>query len=319
MGQDSVKRVPDHTLRWVDYFLEMLAAEHHATSNTIVSYRSDIYDFLSFLQEEHYILETCSRKEIQAYLDNRKQHTISTLNRRISSLRSFFHFLVSESLLLRNPLTEIQGLKALRPLPHVLTEVEIEHFLMMCSNPKTPEDIRFYALLELLYATGLRVSELISLPLNSISQPSHPSELMCLHICGKGGHERVLPIHAKAYQTLLSYLAIRSYFSKCSSSKSESWMFPSSGISGHLTRQGFALMLKKKALDANIDPHKLSPHTIRHTFATHFLNRGADLIVIQKLLGHADITTTQIYTHVTPKHIYDIVTKHHPISKMKNI
>lgn len=259
-----------------------------------------------------------SPDDLYRYIEHlsKKQMSPSTISRRVSALRQFYRFLVSEDFCKTNPASQLSVMRQQRSIPKVLSESEMEKLLQSITNADKPEGIRLRALLEMLYASGLRVSELVGLPLRSlIADPKRKSLQNMLLIKGKGGKERLVPLNQPAMDALQEYLKIRPYFLKKCGPKGASWLFPSASQQGYLTRQGFGQLLKQQAIDAGIDPTRISPHVLRHAFATHLLKGGADLLVIQKLLGHADIATTQIYTHVLPDHLLNLVTTHHPLQR----
>lgn len=249
--------------------------------------------------------------QVNAYLINlsRQGRETATLSRRLSALRQFYQFLVSEGRVADNPTATIGTPHHRRALPKILSEEDIIHLLEAARSQTDPEGCRLYAMLEVLYASGLRVSELVSLPFTAVH-----SNKPYLIIKGKGGKERLVPLSEHAINALEPYLALRSFFLKKAGFSGKKWLFPSHSKEGHLTRQRFGQLLKKLAVQANLDIHKVSPHIIRHAFATHLLSHGADLLTIQKLLGHTDLSTTQIYTHVVTDHLKNLVNHHHPLA-----
>jgi len=298
----------------VDAFLEMLVAERGVARNTIEAYRQDLEDFNAFLKEgfpPKSALVDVTPQHVNAYFANlsRQGREEATLSRRLSALRQFYQFLVSEGWVASNPTATIDAPHHKRALPKILSEEDIIHLLEVARSQTDPEGCRLYTMLEILYASGLRVSELVSLPFIAVhlSKP-------CLMVRGKGGKERLVPLSEHAINALKPYLALRSFFLKKAGFSGEKWLFPSPSKEGHLTRQRFGQLLKELAIKANLDPDKVSPHVIRHAFATHLLSHGADLLVIQKLLGHADLSTTQIYTHVVTDHLKNLVNHHHPLA-----
>jgi integrase/recombinase XerD len=305
----------------IERFLEMLAAERGASLNTLSSYSQDLKDYLHFLKD--FSAADVTSETLHEYLSSlsvRQMHS-STIARRVSALRQFYRFLVSEDVCKTNPASSLTVVRQKRTLPKVLSEKTVEELLLSLKESAskridTPEGIRMCALLEVLYASGLRVSELVGLPLRSlIVDPKTKAMQNMLMIQGKGGRDRLVPLNGPALEALLQYLKVRDYFLKKCGTKGRHWLFPSTSQKGHLTRQGFGQLLKLQAIEAGIDPTSISPHVLRHAFATHLLQGGADLLVIQKLLGHADISTTQIYTHVMPDHLLDLVTIHHPLQR----
>ncbi|MEI8295553.1 MAG: site-specific tyrosine recombinase XerD [Alphaproteobacteria bacterium] len=296
----------------LDGFLEMLTVERGAAHLTLVSYRSDLVDFFTFTKISD--PTHTKRQHVQDYLYSLSQSGKqgSTLARRISALRQYFHYLMSEKYCEHDPTKGVDLPRTLKSLPKILSEDDVELLLSTAHADKTREGVRCAALLEMLYATGMRVSELVTLPLSVLRlQPKEQTVSNALIIQGKGRKERLVILTPPAIEAIHAYLSIRPSFIKNEAAKR--WLFPSSGAQGHLTRQRFAQCLKDIALKAGIDPAKVSPHVIRHAFATHLLRRGADLLAIQKLLGHTDISTTQVYTHVVSDHLNELVTQYHPL------
>jgi integrase/recombinase XerD len=298
--------------------MEMMTVERNAANNTRVSYKNDLDDFLLYCQKfKKNIIEvkTNDIREYIIYLSNQKFDT-KTIARRISALRQFFQFLFAENIIKDNPSLNIDLPKTGKTLPGVLTEEEVNNLIETSYLDSSPEGLRLTALLEILYASGMRVSELVSLKISDIQTRSNDTYLKpYIIVNGKGEKERLVVIHNKAIEAIQKYLKILSEFTN---EKNEKWLFPSKiAKEGHITRQYFGKLLKKIAIDSNIDPSKLSPHKIRHSFATHLLNHGADLRVIQELLGHKDIGTTQIYTHVSNDKLKSVIYKLHPLAKGK--
>lgn len=298
----------------VDAFLEMLMAERGAAQNTIDAYRRDLAHFAAFIKEASTLPSSLSHvtsEQINRYLIYLSQqgHEATTLSRRLSALRQFYQFRVSEGWSIHNPAATIEAPRPQRPLPKILSEEEVVHLLDVARAQTGSEGSRLYAMLETLYASGLRVSELVSLPFISF----HPDKPFLL-IRGKGGKERLVPLSGHALNALKTYLTVRPSFLRQAHPSSQKWLFPSRSKEGHLTRQRFGQLLKELALAANLDADEVSPHVIRHAFATHLLRHGADLLAIQKLLGHADLSTTQIYTHVVADHLKDLVNHYHPLA-----
>lgn len=307
----------------VEAFLDMLIAERGAALNTRHAYERDLADVCSFLKKEERDIDTATTNDLKAYLtelsdrENSKSKgggktAVRTIARRISALRQFFGFLVSEGKRTDDPTSTIESPKQTRTLPKILTEEEVTVLINTAQKTGGPESIRLVALLEILYATGLRVSELVGLPLTALGQ-----EGRFLTVEGKGGRERMAPLSEPAQRALKGYMDIRTKFLMPDRSEQQNkWLFPSrTSESGHLTRQRFAQLLKELARNAGIDAERVSPHVLRHAFATHLLKHGADLRSVQKMLGHADIATTQIYTQVVGDQMKDTVEENHPLSK----
>ncbi|MGP1394901.1 MAG: site-specific tyrosine recombinase XerD [Inquilinaceae bacterium] len=303
----------------MDAFLDMLTAERGAAMNTRLAYRRDLLDVSRFLQDRNGTLERASSDDLRGYFGHlaaqpgaRRPATAGrTIARRLSALRQFYRFLASEGLRQEDPTSVIDSPRLGRPLPKVLSEDEVDRLLAAAAAREGPEGIRLVALLETLYATGLRVSELVSLPLAAVGRDDR-----FLMVSGKGGKERMVPLSGPAGAALAAYLRVRGHFLVPGREKAQApWLFPSRiARDGYLTRQRLAQLLKELAVDAGIDPIKVSPHVLRHAFATHLLNHGADLRSVQKMLGHADISTTQIYTHVQAERLGRLVSAHHPMA-----
>lgn len=300
----------------IDLFLEAMVAERGISKNTLTSYQLDLIQFQQHIQPLS-LLEVTS-DHITSYIEDqtRAGKSSASLARYLASLRQFYCFLISEDRITKNPIHAIDSPKTKRPLPKTLTEDQVDSLLKTASEKNDPEGIRLRAMLEILYASGLRVTELVSLPLRSVVLHKLQDQThQMLLVKGKGGKERLVPLGKPAIESLETYLSIRSFFLKKAETLSDKWLFPSTSESGHLTRQRFHQLLKNLAMEAGISPSFVSPHVIRHAFATHLLKNGADLLAIQKLLGHASITTTQIYTHVVIDRIKNLVLEHHPLAK----
>lgn len=312
--------MPDANL--VDQFLEMLAAERGSAVNSLAAYRRDIEHFL---EVTHTSLEQTDTETIQRYLAylHKKGLKVSTVARRLSAIRQLFLFLYREGLRRDNPSKNIESPRQPVLLPKFLSDKQVEQLLdtaeRKAANGKL-KPLRSHALLETLYATGLRITELVSLPRRAVG----PDTAMIL-VRGKGGRERMVPLGNKARLALLAYLAAlkakektKDKGKKKSKGKkkaaSAAYLFPSSGQKGHLTRRRAGQLLKKLATDARLDPDTVSPHKLRHAFATHLLSNGADLRAVQQMLGHADISTTQIYTHVLEERLKSLVLTKHPMA-----
>lgn len=296
--------------RHIEAFLEMLVAERAAAANTVAAYRRDIIGFTAFLAKRGKASEAASADDVRAYLAAASRAGINprTAARRLSTLRQFHRFLAAEDVRADDPTSTIDSPKRGRALPKVMGEAEVEALLDAAARREGPEGARISALLEVLYSTGLRVSELVGLPLVALGRDPR-----FMVVRGKGGKERMVPVGEKAETALIRYREARAHFLR--GGRESKWLFPSRGAGGHLTRQRFAQILKELAVEANLDPVKLSPHVLRHAFATHLLNRGADLRSVQRLLGHADISTTQIYTHVLDDRLKSLVQTHHPLAR----
>jgi len=298
--------------------MEMMTVERNAANNTRVSYKNDLDDFLLYCQKSKKNIIEVKTQDIREYIIylSKQKFDTKTIARRISALRQFFQFLFAENIIKDNPSLNIDLPKTSKTLPGVLNEQEVNNLIETSYQDSSPEGLRLTALLEVLYASGMRVSELVSLKISDIQTKNNDIHLKpYIIVNGKGEKERLVVIHNKAIEAIQKYLKNLSEFTN---EKNEKWLFPSKiAKEGHITRQYFGKLLKKIAIDSNIDPSKLSPHKIRHSFATHLLNHGADLRVIQELLGHKDIGTTQIYTHVSNDQLKSVVYKLHPLAKGK--
>ena len=300
------------TSPFIDSFLDMLVAERGATVNTVSAYLNDISHFKEHLIENEASsrIETCSKESITNYIGYLSKRGLKTrtVARRLSTLRQFFLFLQSENHRTDNPTKNIDGPRQIRSIPKLLSEEEVEQLFKTANQIVGPEGIRLVCLLEIAYATGLRVSELISLPNTALSRDQN-----ILLIRGKGGKERLVPLTNSAIESINSYREIRHIFLK--SRRDSKFLFPSRSKEGFLTRRRVGQLLKDLAVASNINPQKVSPHVLRHAFATHLLDHGVDLRSLQKMLGHADISTTQIYTHVLSRRLMSVVSTHHPLAK----
>ena len=297
------------TRHW-EVFHEMLTAERNASVNTREAYRRDLKDASDALRDRGDLADA-SVEALRAYLAtlSRQKLKPATAARRLSALRQYFKFLVTEGLRADDPTAALDAPKLGRPLPKVLSETEVAAMLDVVAREDKASALRLAALMELIYAGGLRVSEVVGLPLAAAKR-----DQPFLVVRGKGSKERLVPLGDAAKQALAAYLAVRGKFLP-RSVKASLGLFPSSGGSGHLTRQRLGQLLKDAAVKADIDPTRVSPHVLRHAFATHLLDRGADLRALQKMLGHADIATTQIYTHVATGRLAALVAEAHPLAK----
>lgn len=290
----------------------MLLAERGAAENTIEAYRRDLTAFLDFCAARGIDGSAADLEDLRSYLDRLAADGLatSTRARRLSALKQFFRFLHAEAVRGDDPTAILDSPKRGRPLPKILSEEEVSLLLETASADNSADGLRLTALLEVLYATGLRVSELISLRLNAVT-----GDRDMMIVRGKGDKERLVPLGAPAKRAIEAYKAVRQGFLK--SDKDSPWLFPSASKAGHLTRQRFGQQLKRLANRAGIAPGKVSPHVLRHAFASHLLAHGADLRAVQQMLGHADISTTQIYTHVLDERLKRLVDEHHPLAQTK--
>lgn len=302
-------------------FLDMLAAEQGAGENTLQAYRSDLEDVSSFLARSKMTFQSAATQSLRDYLSDleTRRFKSSSVARKISSMRRLFRFLLDEGIRDDDPAAILSGPKRGRPLPKVLSIDDVDRLLTQAKTLADKPDqsasqkiraLRLWCLLEILYATGLRVSELVSLPLSAARRDAR-----MIAVRGKGNKERLVPLNDASKSAMADYLAARDAAAKEKKKAHDSkWLFPSSGESGHLTRQHFARDLKELAQNAGIAPRLVSPHVLRHAFASHLLHNGADLRIVQTLLGHTDISTTQIYTHVIEERLKSLVRDLHPLA-----
>ena len=290
----------------VERYTEMLAGEKNLSLNTINYYKLDIMQYLAYTENKIDL----KREDIEGYIEflHSKSQKAQTVRRKISAIRSFYSFLCDEQIIARDPMTGIKLKTTMTPLPKVLSEDEIKALISWFDENK---DSRLKAMIHILYGAGLRVTELVTLTKDCIIYDEETGRYVLL-VRGKGNKERIVPLHSIAMDALKKHLTnIDTHF------KSSKYLFPSKAKEGHITRQGFALLLKELSVNVGINPNKISPHVLRHAFATHMLSHGADLLSIQKLLGHKDITTTQIYTHISNDNKRRLVEKNPNIKKLK--
>ncbi|MCE2509840.1 MAG: site-specific tyrosine recombinase XerD [Alphaproteobacteria bacterium] len=295
--------------RAVENFLEMLLAERGVSKNTFDSYHRDLKDLARALAGRGRAIDEATSDDLRAYLHALEKAGLSprTSARRLSALRQFYRFLYAEGARADDPSSVLDSPKSGRRLPRYLSEEEVVALLDAVRRKADAKGLRMQALLEILYATGLRVSELVALPLSAIA-----SDKRVLIVRGKGNKERMVPLGEPAMAALEAYRGVRKFF--LGEGEESKWVFPSRGRTGHLTRQRFLQLLKELAVEAGIDPARVSPHVLRHAFASHLLAHGADLRSVQQMLGHADIATTQIYTHVLRERLRHLVDVHHPLA-----
>jgi integrase/recombinase XerD len=306
---------------YIEQFLEVLYAERGAADNTLEAYKRDVLSLYNYAASKNLEVIALGSSEIRDYIQylNSSGYSPRSISRKISSIRHFYDFLISEEELMANPAKLVDLPKYRSELPKVMNTEEVEALLNSCAGPETPGEWRFYSIIEVLYATGMRASELVSLPLSCLSIKQLDSSRPCIDkiikLRGKGGKERIVVLHDTAKQAVEGYLYYRNQFLQNVSKKAYKYLYPSNSNLGHITRQNLGAMLKKQALIAGISPHKVSPHTLRHSFASHMLEGGANLRLIQELLGHSDISTTQIYTHVQNRRLKSALDTHHPAGK----
>lgn len=321
-GRPAMPKPDLHPL--VDSFLDMLTTERGAALNTRHAYWRDLADVSLHLRAKRNTdVDKATTEDLKAYLKDLSEKThskgaskskiaVRTVARRLSALRQFYRFLVSEEVRQDDPTTTIESPKQGRTLPKTLSEAEVSALIKTAAQNGSAEATRLVCLLEMLYATGLRVSELVGLPTSAIGEGNQ-----FLMVSGKAGRERMVPLSDPAQKALKAYTEVRKQFvSPEEANRQSKWLFPSrTSDSGHLTRQRFAQLLKDLARAAGIEEGRVSPHVLRHAFATHLLSHGADLRSVQKMLGHADIATTQIYTHIVGDKLKKTVKDKHPLSK----
>lgn len=308
----------DSDRRTLETFLEMLAAERGVALNTLEAYRRDIEDCCAFLSsKKRPTLDGAQIADLKAYLAHLNRRALSPRSqaRRLSALRQCFRFLVSEGVRADDPMLALDAPRLPKSLPKVMGEDAVDRLTRTAKDDTSPEGIRLWVLVELVYAAGLRVTELVGLPLATATAALRNPQLPVMLVRGKGGKERLVPLHPGALEALAAYNQVRPVFLPPNTKSPH--LFPTRSAQGYLTRQRFGQLLKGLAVDAGVDPALLSPHTLRHSFASHLLEGGADLRVIQELLGHADIATTQIYTHVQRKKLTQLVQSTHPLAKRR--
>jgi integrase/recombinase XerD len=310
----------------VERFLEMLSAERGASVNTLDAYSRDLMSFASFAHRRDRSLEQATTDDIRNFITRMVEEGLaaSSRARRLSAIKQFYRFLLTDRVRPDDPAAMVGGPKREAALPKTLSIDEIDLLLQAARrrvdesrNGQRLKALRLYCLLEILYATGMRVSELVALARSALV-----GDERTLMIKGKGGRQRMVPLSAPAREALVIYLAERDAVSGGApdvhgvvAAAASPWLFPSWGQQGHLTRQRLAQELKILAIQAGIEPSRVSPHVLRHAFASHMLERGADLRSVQKLLGHADISTTQVYTHVLEGRLRQIVHENHPLAE----
>ena len=295
----------------VDEYLEFLIVQKNLSKNSCSSYRNDLKQFLNFIGDKKifYIDDAIVKKYI-LFLSNR--YSVSSHARKLSVIKQFFNFLLNERKINENHFLNLNSPKSEKKLPSVLSETEINMIFDEAYKDKSIKGVRFITMMEIMYATGIRVSELVSLKIASFKE-----DFSSLLILGKGQKERYVPLTETAKVAIIEYLKVRESFIKNESKKSI-FLFPTNSKDFHITRIRFFQILKNVCMKLTIDPHRVSPHVIRHSFATHLLDRGVDLRTIQTSLGHADISTTQIYTHVQTKKLKNIIENKHPLKSSIN-
>ncbi|HMK70376.1 MAG TPA: site-specific tyrosine recombinase XerD [Xanthobacteraceae bacterium] len=326
IARRAVRAAPSSDERLIALFLDMLAAERGAEDNTLAAYRRDLADFKSYLAGTGGSFKAATTNDLRGYLGTLARRGLrpATVARRLSALRQLYRFLYVEGRRTDDPAAVLEGPKRVRALPKTLTLGEVDRLLRMAGRCAPAAALserlraaRLACLVELLYATGLRVSELVALPAAAARRDAR-----VIIVRGKGNKERLVPLNEAAKRAMAEYLALLAEVEESrhadralAGKRAARWLFPSFGDSGHLTRQHFARELKALAATAGLRAAQVSPHVLRHAFASHLLHNGADLRVVQTLLGHADISTTQIYTHVLEERLKSLVRDLHPLGE----
>jgi integrase/recombinase XerD len=308
-----VKKKPSVPLsREAQAFIEMLAAERGASRNTEAAYGGDLRNLEAFLARRRQKPATADAQALRAYLKSLDflGMTPGTVARRLSVMRQFFRFMLAERLRDDDPASTLDSPRLGRPLPKVLSRAEVDRLIVAAQARGGEDGGRMATLLEILYATGLRVSELVTLPLSAVERD--PAVLV---VRGKGSKDRMVPLSDPARHAIAAWRRVRADL--LGEDKTSRYLFPSRGRAGHLSRQRFAQLLKEAAAAAGIDPKRVSPHVLRHAFASHLLEGGADLRSVQLMLGHSDIATTQIYTHVLDEKLRALVQDKHPLARRR--
>jgi integrase/recombinase XerD len=300
------------TNQYIEMFLEMMVSERGAAKNTIESYERDLLEFNLFLRGKKIDIIEAEAQDIRAFFSKMdKSFSSATIARKLSSIKQFYKFLAVDEIITHNPTLVMDAPKQSRPLPKYLSEADVNALLKTAYTDESPEGVRLAAMLEVLYASGLRISELVSLKMNNLQKISD-GKITTLRnfiiVKGKGNKERLVPLNISAIEALQNYLRVRDGFVNLNN---QQWLFPSH--ENYITRQRVHQLLKDLARKANINEKLVSPHVLRHSFASHLLNNGADLRSLQELLGHSDISTTQIYTHVLNERMKKLVMDKHPL------
>jgi integrase/recombinase XerD len=301
---------------YIELFVEMMMAERGAACNTIAAYKRDLEELQIFLSRRHKEFTESETEDIRAFFKHISASGIaaSTIARKLSAVKQFYKFLCVDEFITENPSLVMDAPKQAKALPKYLSEEQVTLLLETAASDKSIEGVRLVALLETLYASGLRVSELVCLKMSNLQKIGIGDKVKLrnfLIVKGKGNKERLVPLNQSAIEALQNYLPMRDHFFNL---HNREWLFPSAAAEGHLTRQRLHQLIKELALAANIDPELVSPHVLRHSFASHLLNNGADLRTLQELLGHSDISTTQIYTHILSERMKKLVLEKHPLA-----
>ncbi|MFQ3307079.1 MAG: integrase/recombinase XerD [Candidatus Midichloriaceae bacterium] len=301
----------------LEYFLEMLVAERGISMNTVYSYKKDIKDLYDYLDDKGIDINLVLSSDIHKFIIELSNKNLNpkSISRKISAYRQFFLFLVAEGIISNNPAADISAPRKTESLPKALSKEVVEKIIEAALQDDTKEGIRAYAMLEVLYSTGMRISELVNLQMRSLENFLKDDSVNVIIIKGKGGKERAVVLNYMASLALKQYFSIRRKFFK--KGEKSNWVFPSytkSGLLTSITRQRFGQILKNLAILAEIDPVLISPHKLRHSFATHMLENGANLRIVQELLGHSDISSTQIYTKVSNLRAKNLILNKHPLA-----
>jgi integrase/recombinase XerD len=318
MARGKAKGAPSADTFLIENFLDMMSAERGAAANTISAYRRDLIDFSASCARRGTDMTSASRETIRDYLAELSAAALkaSSQARKLSALRRFYGYLYSEGTRKDDPSGAVESPRLQRPLPKILSAdealrlIEAARALKPEKGEHHPERTRLICIVEMLYSCGLRISELVALPLASVRKADR-----FIHVRGKGGRERLAPLGAAARAALDDYLLLRAEFLPPDDKAAARYLFPSRGEGGHFTRRRCHQLLKELAVSAGIDPDRLSPHVLRHAFATHLVEGGADLRSVQTMLGHADIATTQIYTHVAQSRLKKTMEAAHPLAR----
>jgi integrase/recombinase XerD len=302
--------------RLIALFLDMMTVDRAAAASTVKNYGRDLQRFSAFLRQRKETLATAGANDISAWLEAIDEEGLaaSTAALKCSALRQFYGFLYAENYRGENPALSVDRPQTRRPLPKILGEDEARRLIETAAG-RDAKSLRLRAMVEILYAAGLRVSELVSLPVSAAQKGN-----AAIIVRGKGDKERLVPVGGAARRAVEDYLDVRDAFLRKNADGApvaSPFLFPSRGRTGHMTAARFAQLIKELALDAGVRPEIVSPHVLRHAFATHLLSGGADLRSVQAMLGHADITTTEIYTHVSQDRLRDLVFSAHPLSKKR--
>lgn len=294
---------------WIERFLDAIAADQSASKNTQIAYETDLREYRRFLEKDGLGFATVQRAEIEAYVAWMREQNLeaSTRARRLSAVRGLHKFAFEEGLRSNDPASNLRSRRLPRRLPSILSVDEVTHLLDTARALTKPRDARLYCLLEVAYATGMRATELVSLPLAAVA--GDPRVLL---VRGKGNRERLVPMSEPARDALREWLSVRE---QMLGDETSPWLFPSYGKEGFFTRVALHTALKRLARTAGINPDRVHPHALRHAFATHLLANGADLRSIQEMLGHSDIATTEVYTHVLEERLRGLVLERHPLAQ----